>query len=197
MVSSASAFSPSTRPSLLFGSRARSHSGQEVAALRRGRVLVDTAAHGLTGGAVSAKMYVPAQRADLWAQLTQYDRWVEFFPNISRSEVLASQPSAHRLYQVGRKAFLAIAAEVEIYLKVYEDAYHSIQFRLEQGTFKDFGADLTLQDWQHGTLLTYAVQATPLIPIPSFLIEQGMRQDLPGNLEHMRKVLCRQSGINL
>lgn len=113
------------------------------------------------------------------------------FPNIRRSEVLASNDQVHRLYQVGCKAFLAIAAEVEIYLKVYEDPAHSIQFRLEKGTFHDFAADLTLQDWQNGTLLTYAVQATPLIPVPGFLIEQGMRQDLPGNMEHLRKVLCR------
>lgn len=191
MVSSASFIASSKRPSLLLGSQKRSQSGYEIDALRRGRVLVESAAHGMMGGAVSAKMYVKANRTDLWAQLTQYSRWTEFFPNISRSEVIASQQNVHRLYQVGRKAFLAIAAEVEIYLKVYEDAYHSIQFRLEKGTFKDFGADLTLQEWQNGTLLTYAVQATPLIPIPSFLIEQGMRQDLPGNMEHMRKVLCR------
>lgn len=191
MVSSATVFSPSTRPALLFGSRARSHSGQEAEALRRGRVLVETAPHGMMGGAVTAKMFLNAKRADIWAQAVQYERWVEFFPNISRSQVLSSGQSVHRIYQVGRKAFLAIAAEVEIYLKVYENANHSIQFRLEKGTFRDFEADLTLQDWQNGTLLTYAVQATPLIPMPSFLIEQGMRQDLPGNLEHMRRVLCR------
>ncbi|NEQ43033.1 MAG: cyclase [Leptolyngbya sp. SIOISBB] len=191
MVSSATFVASSQRPSLLFGRQARSQSGQEVAALRRGRVLVETTAHGMMGGAVNAKMYVQASRSDLWAQLTQYSRWTEFFPNISRSEVRASHGDVHQLYQVGRKAFLAIAAEVEIYLKVYEDAYYSLQFRLEKGTFRDFAADLTLQDWQNGTLLTYAVQATPLIPVPSFLIEQGMRQDLPGNMEHMRKVLCR------
>ncbi|MGF1458489.1 MAG: SRPBCC family protein [Leptolyngbyaceae cyanobacterium] len=191
MVSSASLVSSSTRPSLLFGNRRRSQSGQEVAALHRGQVLVETAPHGMMGGSVSAKMYVKASRADIWAQLTQYRRWVEFFPNISRSEVLSSGQYEHRVYQVGRKCFLAIAAEVEIYLKVYEDPFYSIQFRLDKGTFKDFGADLTLQDWQNGTLLTYTVQATPLIPVPSFLIEQGMRQDLPSNMEHMRRVLCR------
>ncbi|MEM6839005.1 MAG: SRPBCC family protein [Cyanobacteria bacterium P01_C01_bin.120] len=191
MVSSATVLSPSTRPAFLFGSQTRSHSEREVKALQQGRVLIETSPHGLMGGAVTAKMYVKALRANIWAQLTQYSRWVEFFPNISRSEVRASNAGAHRLYQVGRKTFLAIAAEVEIYLTVYEDPYHSLRFRLEKGTFKDFGADLTLQDWQKGTLLTYSVQATPLIPVPSFLIEQGMRQDLPGNMEHMRRVLCR------
>ncbi|MDB9525759.1 SRPBCC family protein [Oscillatoria sp. CS-180] len=183
--------SSAKRPSLLLLGKKRSHSGHEVDALHRGRVLIETQAHGMMGGAVSTKMYVKATRADLWQKLTNYSRWVEYFPNITRSEVIAKGQNAHRLYQVGRKAFLAIAAEVEVYLKVYEDAYHSIQFRLEKGTFKDFGADLTLQDWQNGTLLTYTVQATPLIPVPSFLIEQGMRQDLPGNMEHMRRMLCR------
>jgi hypothetical protein len=145
----------------------------------------------MMGGSVSAKMYVQASRHALWQKLTRYSRWVEYFPNITQSKVLETNQQVHRLYQVGRKAFLAIAAEVEIYLKVYEEPFYSIQFRLEKGTFKDFGADLTLQDWQNGTLLTYTVQATPLIPVPSFLIEQGMRQDLPGNMEHMRRVLCR------
>jgi carbon monoxide dehydrogenase subunit G len=136
-------------------------------------------------------MFVNASRIELWHKLTDYTRWVEYFPNITRSEVVSSQNNVHRLYQVGRKAFLAIAAQVEIYLKVYERNQRSIQFRLEKGTFQDFGADLTLQDWQGGTLLTYTVQATPLIPVPSFLVEQGMRQDLPGNMENMRRVLCR------
>lgn len=189
MVSSA-LISPAHRPALLFKERQK-HSGYEVDALHRGRVLIETHPHGLMGGAVTAKMYVKAARADLWAKLTTYSRWTEYFPNITRSEVIESNQNVHRVFQVGRKAFLAIAAEVEIYLKVYEDAFYSIQFRLERGTFRDFGADLTLQDWQQGTLLTYSVQATPLIPVPSFLIEQGMRQDLPGNMEHMRKVLCR------
>lgn len=183
--------SSTKRPSLLFDNKKALHSGHEVEALHRGRVLVKTQAHGMMGGAVNAKMYVKAPRTDLWKKLTSYSRWVEYFPNITRSQVLSHGNGCHQLYQVGRKAFLAIAAEVEVYLNVYEDAHHSIQFRLAKGTFKDFGADLTLQDWQNGTLLTYSVQATPLIPVPSFLIEQGMRQDLPGNMEHMRRVLCR------
>lgn len=190
MVGSVS-LSPANRPALLFQGATRSQSGHEVESLRRGRVLIDTHPHGLMGGAVSAKMYVKAPRAALWEKLTQYARWTEYFPNITRSEIVKTTEHYHQLYQVGRKAFFAIAAEVDIHLKVYEDPFYSIQFRLEKGTFKDFGADLTLQDWQGGTLLTYAVQATPLIPVPSFLIEQGMRQDLPSNMEHMRRVLCR------
>lgn len=181
--------SPQQMPALLSRASERSHTTYESLSLQRGQVLVETRSHGFSGGAVTAKMYLKASRDELWSKLTTYSRWVEYFPNITRSEVLSSGSNVHRLYQVGRKAFLAIAAQVEIYLKVYEQTNRSIQFRLEKGTFKDFGADLTLHDWQGGTLLTYTVQATPLVPVPGFLVEQGMRQDLPSNMENMRRML--------
>ncbi len=169
----------------------RSHTA-EAGALKNGQILVKPCPYSPAGGAVTAAMYLPLTQAALWAQLTRYSRWVEYFPNIIRSEVLPTpQDGVRRLYQVGRKAFLLLAAEVEVYLRVYEQTQHAIQFRLERGTFADFKADLILRDWQGGTLLTYTVQASPLIPVPSFLIEQGMQQDLPGNLEQMRRVLCR------
>jgi hypothetical protein len=85
---------------------------------------------------------------------------------------------------------MVLTAQVEIYLKVFETACDRIQFRLEQGTFSHFAADLHLQDLHEGTLLTYAVQAIPTIPVPSFLIEQAMKIDLPGNMKQMRQVLC-------
>ena len=190
MVSSGLLFQKDTPPSL-FKISERSYTWQEADALQQGQVLIDTRPHGLSGGSVTAKMYLTASRTELWPKLTNYSRWVEYFPNIVRSEVISSNHNVHRLYQVGRKAFLALAAQVEINLKVYERALQSIQFRLEKGTFRDFGADLTLQDWHEGTLLTYTVQATPLIPMPGFLVEQGMRQDLPDNMAHMRRILCQ------
>ncbi|HEY9736457.1 MAG TPA: SRPBCC family protein [Trichocoleus sp.] len=175
------------------------------AALLRGQVLVDPEYCPEGGGAVTAQMYVPLAKKQLWPQLTSYSRWPQFFPNITHSEVLetvkASGQRYRRLYQVGRKGFLMLTAQVEIYLKVFENLGEGlldpqsrprIQFRFEQGTFSHFAADLVLQDFQEGTLLTYSVQAKPLIPVPGFLIEQAMRHDLPGNMEQMRRVLCGQ-----
>ncbi|MBD0336450.1 MAG: cyclase [Cyanobacteria bacterium Co-bin13] len=173
------------------------------ASLLKGQVLVDPqyCPHG--GGAVTAQMYVPIDKTRLWPQLTNYSRWPQFFPNITHSEVLetvkTSSQRYRRLYQVGRKGFLMLTAQVEIYLRVFESlcddavgaaSRHRIQFRFESGTFAHFAADLDLQDFHEGTLLTYSVSAKPLIPVPSFLIEQAMRYDLPGNMEQMRRVLC-------
>jgi hypothetical protein len=100
-------------------------------------------------------MYLPIARSHAWQQLTDYPRWVQYFPDLTKSEVL-HRGEVKRLYQVAKKAFLFLTAEVEIYLNVFEVLGQHIQFRLEKGTFTDFTADLKLQDCGNGTLLTYS-----------------------------------------
>lgn len=188
-------------------------------ALLQGEIFLKTRAYSAWGGAVVAWMYLPLERAIAWQQLTDYPRWVHYFPDMTRSEVLdqtvdrASAQVCKRLYQVANKAFLFFSAQVEVYLKVFEitksdpnpvdgsallhsgfcsptGAVQQIQFRLERGSFHDFSADLQLQDCGSGTLLTYAVQATPTIPVPTLLIQQAIQLDLPTNMRKMRQVLC-------
>ncbi|NJL86380.1 MAG: cyclase [Leptolyngbyaceae cyanobacterium SM1_1_3] len=162
-------------------------------ALVAGEVLTQTRPYRLGGGAVVAQMYLPLSQDQVWSKLTDYPRWVEYFPEIVQSRILESSGAAgmRRLYQVGRKHFLMLTAEVEVYLKVFEKRSQQLQFRLEKGTFSDFSADLTLQAFDQGTLLTYAVQAAASIPVPGFLIEQAMKHDLPGNMKTMRQAMCR------
>lgn len=161
----------------------------EQAALLQGEVLIQTRSHSAWGGAVTAQMYIPLTRSLVWQQLTDYPRWVQYFPDVIKSEVL-HRGEVKRLYQVARKAFLFLTASVEIYLNVFEEVQQQIQFRLEKGTFNDFTADLKLSDFGAGTILTYAVQATPNIPIPSVFIQQAMHFELPENMRKMRQALC-------
>ncbi|MBW4521131.1 MAG: cyclase [Scytolyngbya sp. HA4215-MV1] len=159
-------------------------------------------------------MYLPIARQTVWQQVTDYPRWVQYFPDLIRSEVLhcgdGLTQSGKRLYQVASKAFFFFSAQVEIYLKVFEvvslagtpsanvlakdstrtGETQQIQFRMEKGSFNDFAADLKLQDYLNGTLLTYSVQATPTIPVPTQLIQQAIQLDLPTNMRRMRDVLC-------
>ncbi|NEQ99804.1 MAG: cyclase [Cyanothece sp. SIO2G6] len=170
-------------------------------ALLRGDVLIEIHPHSAWGGSVTAKMYIPSQRSHVWRELTNYGQWVKFFPDLVHSEVLSSVVErgkracrGKRLYQVARKAFLMFSAQVEIYLQAIEvthqKAVQKIQFQMERGTFKDFAADLEIKDYDNGTLLTYSVKATPLIPIPAALIQEAMKMDLPNNMRQMRQVIC-------
>lgn len=157
--------------------------------LMHGEILLQTLPHTPWGGAVTAWMYLPLLRSHVWQQLTDYRRWVEYFPDIIKSQVL-SQDKVKRLYQAAQKKFLFLTAEVEIYLHVVELQGEKIQFRMERGSFLDFTATLDLKDLGNGTLLAYQVQATPNIPIPSVFIQQAMNFELPANMRNMRQVLC-------
>lgn len=164
-------------------------SNYQQAGLLQGEILVQTRSHSAWGGAVTAQMYLPLTRSHVWQQLTDYPRWVQYFPDVTKSEVL-QRGEVKRVYQVAKKAFFFFTAQVEIYLNVFEVVQQQIQFRLEQGTFTDFTADLKLQDCGAGTLLTYVVQATPNIPIPTIFIQQAMQLELPENMRKMRQVMC-------
>jgi Polyketide cyclase / dehydrase and lipid transport len=189
--------------------------------LLNGEILLDTRSHTAWGAAVTAQLYLPIARERVWQQLTDYPRWVHYLPDITQSRVLSlgtgrsskpvdqpanqaaaagaiAQPNGHaneyefkRIYQAASKTFLFLTAQVEVYLRVFETAYQQVQFRLESGNFHDFLAEAKLKDLADGTLLTYFVQATPTIPVPSVFIQQAIHLDLPTNLRQMRQALCR------
>jgi hypothetical protein len=169
-------------------------------ALLQGEILIETQMRSTWGGAVTAQMYLPIERSRVWQQVTDYPRWVQYFPDVIHSEILhpsVSLPvglpegtSSKCVYQVATKTFLFLTIQVEAYLRVSEIVQQQIHFRLEKGTFTDFCADLSLQDYENGTLLTYTVKATPNIPVPSIFIEQAMQLELPVNMRTMRQVMC-------
>jgi hypothetical protein len=177
------------------------HTDRQLVSLLNGEIAVTTRSHTAWGAAVTAQMYLPLERAIAWAQLTDYPRWVQYFPDLARSEIIHHSENKEgnqivdirkRLHQVAKKSFLLLSIQVDAYLNVVETAYQRIQFHLESGSFADFSADLKLQDCNSGTLLTYTVQATPLIPVPSIFIQQAIQLDLPANMRNMRQILCRQ-----
>lgn len=169
----------------------------DSASLLRGEIQLETSAHTAWGAAVTAQMYLPIKREKAWEQLIDYPCWVRYFPDVSQSRVIETRVAAEtnprpikRLYQAASKTFLFLTAQVEVYLQVVEIAQQEIQFRFESGNFTDFFADLSLKDYANGTVLTYFVQATPTIPIPSVFIQQAIHLDLPTNLRRMRQVIC-------
>ncbi|MGB3492969.1 MAG: SRPBCC family protein [Elainellaceae cyanobacterium] len=183
--------------------RSSGQSANAHSALLNGEILLCTQPHSAWGGAVTAQMYLPRARSHVWQEITNYSRWVHFFPDLVQSEVVGKSEGSERtskrkrLYQVARKAFFLLSVQVEIYLNVIESIQHStrqqIQFVMEKGSFQDFSADLQLQDYEQGTLLTYSVKATPSIPVPSALVQEAMKLDLPTNMKQMRQVICDAS----
>lgn len=170
-----------------------------LSALQNGEIQLTTQPYTAWGGAVTARLYLPIARSLAWQGLIDYPRWADYFPAITRSEVVgqvmrsgkSGEQIAKRLFQAASKNFLIFTAQVDIHLLAIETPQQRIQFLLESGSFNDFTADLKLQDCGTGTLLSYSVQATPSIPVPAIFIEQAIQLDLPSNLRNMRQCLCK------
>lgn len=177
------------------------HCEPNQAALLQGEILLISKPHTAWGASVTAQMYLSITPQQAWSQLTNYSRWVEFFPALTRSEVVIRDvannlPHASRcqcLHQVASKDFWLFTAYAEVYLDVVELPSCCIQFRLRSGNFQDFFSELQLQALQTGTALSYNVQATPTIPIPAMLIQQAIQLDLPANMRNMRQVLSQSA----
>lgn len=164
------------------------------ASLLRGDIALETQPHSAWGGAVTAQMHLPLERAKVWSRLTDYPRWTQYFPSLTQSRVIAESAGRKQLYQAAGKTFLCFTAQVEIYLNVIETVHplrDQIRFQLDEGSFSNFAALLKLQDCGDGTLLTYTVQATPSLPIPTQIIQEGMRFDLPRNMRSLRRAICQ------
>jgi hypothetical protein len=130
----------SDRTATINDSRTATLKPSDFIALLQGDILLATRPHRMFGGAVTAQMYLPIARSQVWAQLTDYTRWVQYFPDINCSEILESNPQrphrGHRLYQAACKTFLMFTAQVEIHLRVFENLQRQIRFRMERGSFR-------------------------------------------------------------
>lgn len=168
-------------------------SPRDRAALAAGELLLTTRSHGLTGGQASITLAFAPRPAEVWAQLTDYPRWVDYLPDLTQSEILPATNDRTRLRQVGRKSILGFTAEAALDLQVEALAPYRLRFDLERGGLAEFTATFTLTPWRQGTLVTFTGRATPLFPIPGWVVEQVMRHGLPMNLRHMRRVIERST----
>ncbi|MDG2615612.1 SRPBCC family protein [Thermoleptolyngbya sichuanensis XZ-Cy5] len=163
--------------------------------LLRGEILITPHPIDLWGTGVTAQMHLPLSPDCAWSQLTQYPRWVEYFPDISQSQVLheCAESPMKTLFQAASKTFLMLSVQVEVYLNVIERMQgdrRQIRFQQERGSFKRFVAELVIEPLGFGALLSYSVEAAPSLPIPAPLIQEAVRLDLPRNMQQMRRVLC-------
>lgn len=160
-----------------------------------GEILITPHPLDLWGTGVTAQMHLPLLPDRVWNQVTQYARWVEYFPDVTQSKVLheRAESPTKTLFQAASKTFLMLSVQVEVYLKAVERVQgdrRQIRFQQEKGSFKRFLAELTVEPLGFGTLLTYTVEAAPALPIPAPLIQEAVRLDLPRNMRQMRRVLC-------
>lgn len=142
---------------------------------------------------VSAKMTVNADVARSWKVLTDYNRLAEFVPNLSRSQLSASDGNERIVTQNGFAKFLFIRQPIDLVLRVTEQPMQAIDIRLVSGNMREYQARWELQSLQvqqpgddGRTRISYAGVIAPDFYVPTLFGAALMKSDLRNMLNAVK-----------
>jgi ribosome-associated toxin RatA of RatAB toxin-antitoxin module len=137
---------------------------------------------------VTAKMTVNAGVLRSWKVLTDYDGLPGFVPNLSRSQVTASNGNERVVAQNGYARFLFIRQPIDLILHVTEQPMQAIDIRLVSGNMREYQARWELQALQplqprqapdgDRTQISYAGVIAPDFYVPTLFGAALMKSDL-------------------
>jgi carbon monoxide dehydrogenase subunit G len=104
---------------------------------------------------VQASTTVQADAATAWRVLTDYDRYIEFIPDLHRSHVVARSGSKVTVEQSGFAVIWLLKMPVQMTFEVDENPPNGLQSRSVAGSLRSLASSYTLTPVPSGTRLDY------------------------------------------
>ena len=136
---------------------------------------------------VEAEATIAATFETIWEALTDYDRLSTFIPGMKSSRLLRYEGSTAFVEQKGSAKFLFFELPIEVVVRSIEDRPHTIRIELEEGTLERLSGGYQLRNAGRENLwkLSWSGYIEPSMPIPNFLTERLIRNDLRAQFEGM------------
>jgi len=136
---------------------------------------------------VETEATIAATFETIWEALTDYDRLSNFIPGMKSSRLLRYEGSTAFVEQKGSAKFLFFELPIEVVVRSIEDRPHSIRIELEEGTLERLSGGYQLRNAGRENLwkLSWSGYIEPSMPIPNFLTERLIRNDLRAQFEGM------------
>ena len=136
---------------------------------------------------VETEATIAATFETIWEALTDYDRLSTFIPGMKSSRLLRYEGSTAFVEQKGSAKFLFFELPIEVVVRSIEDRPHTIRIELEEGTLERLSGGYQLRNAGRENLwkLSWSGYIEPSMPIPNFLTERLIRNDLRAQFEGM------------
>ena len=136
---------------------------------------------------VETEATIAATFETIWEALTDYDRLSNFIPGMKFSRLLRYEGSTAFVEQKGSAKFLFFELPIEVVVRSIEDRPHTIRIELEEGTLERLSGGYQLRNAGRENLwkLSWSGYIEPSMPIPNFLTERLIRNDLRAQFEGM------------
>lgn len=131
-------------------------------------------------GQVDATMLIPAPAAAVYSALTECARAPQVFPSLKSCRVIEADPS--KAWDVREHRVASWASFLPDMSTVFRSEYvsdRSISFRLLSGDVQHLDGFWLLEPVKGGTKVTYQARVGFHALVPSFLVRQSLKSDVP------------------
>ncbi len=149
---------------------------------------------GLSGVQIEASVPVQADRATLWATLTDYNRLAEFVPNLVVSRVVSAPGQPKRVEQRGNAGMLSFLLPDHVVLAMEELPPGLIRFRAVSGSVLAMSGEWRVEGETRPVRLSYRARIMPRVPPPPLLSEGFIEDEVRQRFEAVAQEAERRAG---
>jgi carbon monoxide dehydrogenase subunit G len=143
---------------------------------------------------VHAQSEVDADRATIWATLSDYDHLAQFIPGMSSSRTISRTGAEAIVEQKGIATFGPIRRRFTVLLAVREGPAGSIRMSRVGGDFKLYDARYDILPLTpHHSRIVYEATIVPGIPLPSLLSLPVMRSMITSQFDALVDEMLRRA----
>ncbi|MCX6826700.1 MAG: hypothetical protein NTV06_05465 [candidate division Zixibacteria bacterium] len=139
---------------------------------------------------------IEQSQEEVWMALTDTAEIKSFMPKLKRYDVIENYPDSQKVFCSGKPHWLLKTFSVILSVKLHPP--EEISWERIEGDLKSLRGFWRLCQRKDGkTIAVYGIQCEPGCFVPQFLINRGLKKDLPGMLKGVRSRVAERAKNNV
>jgi hypothetical protein len=143
---------------------------------------------------VRASIDIAAAPLVVWKVLTDCARMPQIFPNLESCRIVEKDPAGQWDVRENVIDWAVLMPKLRTVVRNTFEVGRRLTFKRVSGNMRVSDGEWTLERHAHGTRLSYNALVAPDFPVPQFLIEQAVHNDMPNLLRAIQKASVADAG---
>jgi uncharacterized protein YndB with AHSA1/START domain len=143
---------------------------------------------------VRASIDIAAAPLVVWKVLTDCARMPQIFPNLESCRIVEKDPEGRWDVRENVIDWAVLMPKLRTVVRNTFEVGRRLTFKRVSGNMRVSDGEWTLERHAHGTRLSYNALVAPDFPVPQFLIEQAVHNDMPNLLRAIQKASVADAG---
>jgi uncharacterized membrane protein len=143
---------------------------------------------------VRASIDIAAAPLVVWKVLTDCARMPQIFPNLESCRIVEKDPAGQWDVRENVIDWAVLMPKLRTVVRNTFEVGRRLTFKRVSGNMRVSDGEWTLERHAHGTRLSYNALVALDFPVPQFLIEQAVHNDMPNLLRAIQKASVADAG---